>query len=323
MLTLTFYPSSIFQDLQYHVKITKVNLTQDNYCLFELILIYYKGDQREMTHLVKSNYDEKIVMDITPESANWDHLGFQIVRLNAGDSYTFDTTGNEAGIVPIEGAGQVKLSNDDSFEMARKDVFSELPHVLYVPPKHEMTFTAETDFEFAIGTATAEGRYPVRLFAPNEIKAEVRGGGAATRQVNHILAHPLPAERLILFEVYVPGGAWSGYPPHCHDGYGDSAYLEETYYFRFQPENGWGFHRNYRVDMDFDEAFAVQSGDCVLVTQGFHSTAAAPGSNMYFLNYLAGDLLDDDRGRPPFDDERYAWLKQDWTGNKWDLPLIE
>ena len=36
------------------------------------------------------------------------------------------------------------------------------------------------------------------------MKQEVRGGGVAVRQVNHILAHPLPAERLILFEVYVP-----------------------------------------------------------------------------------------------------------------------
>ncbi|MEZ4661803.1 MAG: hypothetical protein R2911_30000 [Caldilineaceae bacterium] len=25
---------------------------------------------------------------------------------------------------------------------------------------------------------------------------------------------------------------------HCHDRVGDSPYLEETYYYRIQPENG-------------------------------------------------------------------------------------
>ena len=98
----------------------------------------------------------------------------------------------------------------------------------------------------------------------------------------------MPAERLILYEVYVPGGAWSGYPPHCHDGYGGSAHLDETYYFRTDPSNGVALHRNYRRDNDFEEIFAVRDTDLVLVTQGFHSTSAAPGSNLYFLNYLAG-----------------------------------
>ena len=54
-----------------------------------------------------------------------------------------------------------------------------------------------------------------------------------------MLAHPLPAERLILYEVYVPRGGWSGWPPHCHDGYEGSPYLEETYYFRLDPADGW------------------------------------------------------------------------------------
>jgi 5-deoxy-glucuronate isomerase len=132
----------------------------------------------------------------------------------------------------------------------------------------------------------------------------------------------MPAERLILFEVYVPGGAWSGYPPHCHDRYGDSAYLEETYYFRMTPEDGFGFHRNYRVDEPFDETFVIGHTDLVLVTKGFHSTAAAPGSNVYFLNYLSGELLDDDRGRPPYDDPRYAHLKGAWDEHTTKLPVF-
>ncbi|MEO1287911.1 MAG: 5-deoxy-glucuronate isomerase, partial [Chloroflexota bacterium] len=178
-------------------------------------------------------------------------------------------------------------------------------------------------FEEAQGIFTLSRCTTNSKFKPDEIKQEVRGGGAATRQVNHILAHPMPAERLILFEVYVPGGAWSGYPPHCHDRYGDSGYLEETYYFRMMPENGFGFHRNYRVDEDFDETFLLGHTDLVLVTKGFHSTTAAPGSNIYFLNYLAGELLDDERGTPPYDDPRYAHLKGAWDENTMQLPVFK
>lgn len=273
-------------------------------------------------HLIKSDYDKTIVIDVTPENANWDYLSYRIVNLKAGESYTHNTDNTEIALVPLSGKGTLSVG-EETFTIARKGVFEELPHVLYVPPQHTVEVTADADFEFAVGGAPAEGKYPLRLFKPDEIKQEVRGGGAATRQVNHILAHPMPAERLILFEVYVPGGAWSGYPPHCHDRYGDSGYLEETYYFRMMPENGFGFHRNYRVDEDFDETFLLGHTDLVLVTKGFHSTTAAPGSNIYFLNYLAGELLDDERGTPPYDDPRYAHLKGAWDENTMQLPVFK
>ena len=273
-------------------------------------------------HLVRSNYDQQIVVDVTPENANWDYLSYRIVNLKAGESYSHATEGTEIALVPLQGAGTITVGGE-TFSISRKGVFEEVPHVLYVPPNHEVKVTSDSGFEFAVGGAPAEGKYPLRMFKPEEIKREVRGGGAATRQVNHILSYPLPAERLILFEVYVPGGAWSGYPPHCHDRYGDSAYLEETYYFRISPEDGFGFHRNYRVDEDFDEAFVVGHTDLVLVTKGFHSTTAAPGSNIYFLNYLAGELLDDARGKPPYDDPRYAHLKDAWDEHTMQLPLFD
>lgn len=274
------------------------------------------------SHLIHSDEAQEIVIDVTPESANWQYLSYRVIKLAAGGSYTHNTAGTEIALVPLQGAATVRVG-EQRFNLSRKGVFEELPHVLYAPPGHEVIVEASADFEFAVGGAPAEGKYPLRLFAPSEIKQEVRGGDAATRQVNHILAHPLPAERLILFEVYVPGGAWSGYPPHCHDGYGGSGYLEETYYFRMSPEDGFGFHRNYRVDEDFDETFVIGNKDLVLVTKGFHATAAAPGSNIYFLNYLAGELLDDERARPPYDDPRYAYLRGNWDAAKpLQLPIF-
>lgn len=272
-----------------------------------------------MSHLIHPA-SGKIQYDITPASAGWQYLSYRVIQLRAGEQYQHDTAGEEAALVPITGAAEAE-ANGQRFSFSRSNVFREMPHVLYAPPGTAISVRATTDFHFAIGGAPASGLYPLRLFRPSEMSSEIRGGGTATRQINHILSHPLPAERLILFEVYVPGGAWSGYPPHCHDGYGGSAHLDETYHFLIEPGNGFGFHRNYRVDVDFDETFTVHNNDLVLVTQGFHSTTVAAGANMYFLNYLAGELYDDDRRIPPTDDPQYADLKERLAEIPMSLPV--
>ena len=274
-----------------------------------------------MSHLLHPDNDAKIKLAVTPESAGWDWLDFSVVALKAGDTIEMATEGREVALVPLRGAGVVEAGGA-RFELSRRGVFDEKPHVLYVPPGETIRAASDGEFEFALGGAPAEGKYPLRLFHPHELRTELRGGGAANRQVVHILSHPLPAERLILFEVYVTGGNWSGWPPHCHDGYGGSAHLDEVYYFRTDPDTGYTIHRNYRLDNDFNELYAAYDGDLVLVTQGFHSTAPAPNCNLYFLNYLAGELYDDARSTPPYDDPAFAYIKEDWTAHTRSLPII-
>ena len=260
--------------------------------------------------------------DIKPDDVGWKYLGYQVVSLKPGETYSFETKGNEAALVPLMGKAELSVAGE-SFEVERSSVFEEKPQILYTPPGKTIDVAAESEFEFSLGTAPAEGKYPVRLFEPSEMRTEVRGGGAAVREVHHVLSHPLPAERLILFEVYIPGGMWSGWPPHRHDELLESPYLEETYHFRFDRPAGFGLHRNYSPETEFDEVFAVRDDDLVLVTQGYHPVAAGPGSTMYFLNYLAGKLEDDDRGRAPVDDPDHAWIKDNWDAYKVDLPLME
>jgi 5-deoxy-glucuronate isomerase len=271
-------------------------------------------------HLFKSRRGPGVVVEVTPEIAGWQYLGFKVMALKAGETYREQTEGKEVALVPLDGKGRAKVARDE-FELDRHNIFAQVPHLLYVPPRQELVVTALTDFVFSTGSALAEGKYPVRLFDPGEMRQEIRGGGAARRQVNHILAHPLPAERLILYEVYVPGGMWSGWPPHAHDGEHGSPYLEETYYYRFQPENGYAIQRNYRDEAGFDEFFAVHDGDLTLVTRGFHPVVATPGSNMYFLNYQAGDLVDEARKTPPYDDPEYVWIRDNWDKNVLQLPI--
>ena len=272
-------------------------------------------------HQLHSTPGPGTVVRATPESVGWTSLDFAVIELEAGRTTELATGRREVAIVPLEGTVDLRVDGERHV-LRRAGVFAEMPHVLYVPPGRTVRVKAEGRAEIAVGGAEVDGRYPVRLIAPTEMRSEVRGGGGATRQVNHILAHPLPAERLILYEVYVPRGGWSGWPPHCHDGWEGSPYLEETYYFRLQPADGWAIHRNYRVDSDFDEVFAVRDRDVVCVTKGFHSSAAAPGSHMYFLNYLAGDLRDEERAIGPFFQPEYRWIDGNWDVDAMTLPAV-
>ena len=106
-------------------------------------------------------------------------------------------------------------------------------------------------------------------------------------------------------------------------GENGAPYLEETYYYRFQPEIGYGIQRNYRDEEGFDEFFAVHDRELTLVKRGYHPVVATPGSNMYFLNYQAGDLLDGARATPPYDDPAYVWIKNHWEEGVLHLPIGE
>ena len=273
-------------------------------------------------HLFTPDRSKTIQMEITPESAGWTYLSFAIVGLKPGEHHDHLLTDQETAVVPLSGSARVKVGDLET-TLSRASVFDEMPRVAYAPPGTAMEILAADEaFEFAIGSAPAEGRYPARIIEPATMTSELRGGGAAYRQVNNVLAPPIDAERLILYEVYVPRGSWSGWPPHCHDGFNGSPYLEETYYFRLDPADGFCMHRNWRTDEDFDEVLTASDGDCAIVTKGFHSTAAAPGSHMFFLNYLAGELVDGERVTPPCFHEAYTWIEEDWDRFGWDLPKV-
>jgi 5-deoxy-glucuronate isomerase len=262
------------------------------------------------------------IIRVAPDTAGWKSLGYRVLSLRAGEHLDLELPAEELAIVTIAGSGEARTA-DRAFALSREEVFAEIASLLYVPPRTAVRLCASEQREWliAVGSAPAVGRHPVRLVDPAEVAIEIRGGGAARRQVNHLLAPPLPAERLIVYEVIVPGGSWAGWPPHRHDGEQGSPYLEETYYFKFDRADGFGFHRNYSNDGAADETFTVQDGDCVNVPRGFHVTTAAPGHNMWILNFLAGDLMDEERGTPPYFDPASTWITADWSAGDVGLPI--
>lgn len=263
-------------------------------------------------------------ISVTPESAGWEYLAFSVHHLRDGEQVGTTEDGRETAIVPLSGRLTLQLGRD-GHDVARRSVFDELAPVGYVTPGEPYDVTAVGDAVVAIGSAPAEGRYPSRLLPPSAIRSEVRGGGAALRQVNHTLAPPIEAERLILYEVFVPRGTWSGWPPHRHDGVEGSPYLEEVYYFRLDRPEGFWMHRNFSGatdDEQYDDVVVGGDGDAALVPYGYHSSVACPGANMYFLNYLAGRLVGDERATPPCFHSDHTWIESDWTAGAWELPVV-
>ncbi|MGB0843653.1 MAG: 5-deoxy-glucuronate isomerase, partial [Alphaproteobacteria bacterium] len=118
----------------------------------------------------------------------------------------------------------------------------------------------------------------------------IRGTGSNTRHVFDVLPETKPAESLLVVEVVTPAGNWSSYPSHKHDtdNLPHESYLEETYYHRMQPEQGFAFQRVYNDDRSLDESMAVSNGDIVMVPEGYHPCAAAHGYDLYYLNVMAG-----------------------------------
>ena len=253
---------------------------------------------------------------MTPESAGWSFLSFSVLQLHADQRIEGGTGHEELLIVPLSGRAVVHAAGV-AHDLHRTSVFEQLPAVVYLPPSTPYVLQAGDGCELAMGSAPAEGVHPARRIAPEEMFVEMRGGANVTRQITHVLAPPLPAERLVVFEVYTPSGNWSSWPPHRHDGREDSPYLEETYYYRVDPAEGFAIQRVYSPDASLDELVLARNGDVVRVPEGHHPVVAAPGSNVYYLNFLAGP----ERSTAVADDPDYRWMRDDWEGKALTLPI--
>jgi 5-deoxy-glucuronate isomerase len=193
----------------------------------------------------------------------------------------------------VEGLVNVR-SQHGSWERlgGRCDPWSGLPDAAYLPPASRVVIEgAGAGYaEVALCWApAASGREP-RVLASEEMTVEVRGHGAQERRIHPILMGDREAESLLVCEVLTPDGHWSSYPPHKHDVDDPprETLLEETYYHRVSPGQGFGLQRVYSADRTLDRIVAFADRDCVLVPRGYHTVSAPPGYRLYYLNVMAG-----------------------------------
>ncbi len=247
--------------------------------------------------LVKADKGHGHVAHVTPQSAGWTYVGFDLHRLKPGETVSAETGAREVCLVFVTGKGKASAGGKDFGILGqRMSVFEGKPWSLYVPQGADWSVTAETELELAVCSAPGlGGGLPARVISPDSLGQEVRGKDTNTRYVTNILPEGEPADSLLVVEVITPGGHTSSYPPHKHDrdALPAESYLEETYYHRLNPAQGFAFQRVYTdADADgvreLDETMAVEDGDVVLVPKGYHPCAACHGYDLYYLNVMAG-----------------------------------
>jgi 5-deoxy-glucuronate isomerase len=232
------------------------------------------------------------ILTVTPESAGWDYVGFEVLALGGDRRAERDTGDREVCVVGIAGAFTVSSAYGEWRGIGgRRDPWSGLPGAAYLPPRTRFELTG--DDELALCWAPAHnGGAPARVLPEEEIEVETRGYGTQERYIHPILMGDREAASLLVCEVVTPGGHWSSYPPHKHDRDDPprETLLEETYYHRISPDRGFGLQRVYSADRTLDETVSFGDRDCVLVPRGYHTVSAPPGYDLYYLNVMAGPV---------------------------------
>jgi 5-deoxy-glucuronate isomerase len=232
------------------------------------------------------------VIRVTPKSAGWTYVGFDLHRLAPGESAGAKTAGREVCIVFMGGTG-IAEANGKGFGLLgeRAGPFAGKPYAFYVPAGASWRVEAKTPLEIAVCSAPgkAESR-PPRVIRPDDLNVITRGKGSNTRYVTNIISEDDPADGLLVVEVRTPAGHASSYPPHKHDrdAFPEETMLEEVYYHRLDPPQGFAFQRIYTDDRTLDVSMTIEDGDVTLVPRGYHPCAALHGYDLYYLNVMAG-----------------------------------
>jgi 5-deoxy-glucuronate isomerase len=262
-----------------------------------------------------------VLVEVTRDRAGWEFVSFAARQIAGGGSWSSTTGADEVCLVLLQGHCHVRWDGGAHRLGPRADVFSEYPHAVYLPPRTAFRVDAEAPTQVAECRSPATERHDARAIEPGDCGFEIRGGGNATRQIIDIMPPAFPAHRLMVCEVYTPGGNWSSYPPHKHDTDAPprEVDLDETYYYRFRDPHAYGIQRLYSPDDEDDQALTVRDGDLVLIRSGYHPFVSAHGYDAYYLNVLAGTR----RSMAASDDPRYAGFRERWPAPDPRVPLVD
>jgi 5-deoxy-glucuronate isomerase len=230
---------------------------------------------------------------VSPESAGWRYVGFEVLELREGAVAQRDCGEREVCVVLVAGTASVRSEHGDWLGLGgRADPWSGPPDAAYLPPGTRFTVEGAGAEVALCWAPAANGGAAPRVLPGDEVEVETRGHGALERTIHPILMGDREADSLLVVEVLTPAGHWSSYPPHKHDRDDPphETLLEETYYHRIMPARGFGLQRVYTDDGALDETLAFGDRDCVLVPRGYHTVSAPPGYDVYYLNVMAGPV---------------------------------
>ena len=200
--------------------------------------------------------------------------------MKAGETVSGETGDREVCLVWVSGKGETSVDGQDFGVVGeRMTPFDGAPHAFYVAPAQHGRSRPSL-----ILSSPSAPRRAVAASRPNPSPAGThpqmtRGKNTNTRYVTNIMPEDdNAAHSLLVVEVITPGGHTSSYPPHKHDedNLPAESFLEETYYHRLNPSQGFAMQRVYTDDRSLDETMAVEDGDVTLVPKGISSGGRDP-----------------------------------------------
>jgi 5-deoxy-glucuronate isomerase len=254
------------------------------------------------------------------QEARWEWMGFEVKRLSPGEIWKYRRNDEETAFVLLSGRCSADWGAGTHHIGQRSSVFGGLPYALYLRPATQVQFEASATCEIAACHVPSKANFASRLVTPKDVQVSLRGGGNASRQIVDIMPPDFPADRLIVVEVYTPGGNWSSYPPHKHDVHKPPTEvdLDEIYYYRMNRAGAFAHQRLYTPDGKRDTVVTVHDGDAVLVRDGYHPVVAGPGYDIYYLNFIAGSA----RSLAVSEDPNHVWIRDAWKEMDARLPLV-
>ncbi|HWA28350.1 MAG TPA: 5-deoxy-glucuronate isomerase [Lacunisphaera sp.] len=220
---------------------------------------------------------------------------FNLLRLDAGQSHTYETSGCETVCVVLSGRADIAACAQEFKGVGhRASVWDGPADSVYCGTCPRVTVRAHRDgTEVAVaGGLCAQPLAPFRI-TPDEVE-KVDVGSREThsgRRIFHILGQNAAgrAGNLLVSELYGDDGSWSGYPPHKHDTerLPEESDFEEIYHYRYRPESGFGAQFCYAPDGEATVSL-TRHGDTFLIDQGYHPTVRAPGYEGYIFTILVG-----------------------------------
>ena len=279
------------------------------------------GDSTVLVHSLELPAEQAgELLHLPRQKAAWHWMSFFVRRLQPGDSFRPRTQTEEAAFVLLGGTCVADWGHGKRLIGRRKHVFDGFPYTLYLPAHHEASFVAETVCEIAECRVPSEAHFEPRLIEPHDCVSSLRGGENSSRQIVDVLPPAFPADKLVVIEVYTPGGNWSSYPPHKHDEHNPPGEvdLDEIYYFRMTQRDAFAFQHLYAGEISGEQTVKTRDGDVVLVHGGFHTVVAGPGYDVYYLNFLAGSS----RALAVSEDPQHTWIRSTWKAPDPRLPLV-
>ena len=246
-------------------------------------------------HIPPFDNENKPIVDMDDKKVPLNY--FNIVKLKKDQSFEYITPGYETCIVPATGSINVNIEGFETNNLGTRtlDVWDGEPEGVYVPSGVKASFDAINDTEVFVAGAKFE-----KTLEPFAVRTEeidmVQYGSDDTkthRKIKHILGakHHDKVGRLLCNELYTVGqGGWSGFPPHKHDTdrLPDETRHDETYNYRFRPNNGFGFQLFQQVEEKIGKAEHIIDSSTIVIDKGYHPCVVAPGYEMYYFTILGG-----------------------------------